>query len=151
MPDAATAVPIGNLIAGATWIALIASLFVPALRRTVWPAARWAVPALFALLYIPFALIGLGEAEGGGFGSAAEIRALFASDHSLGAGWVHYLAFDLFVGSWIAELGLRHRVPALLLVPCLILTFLFGPAGLLLFLLLRLAFRRRGAAPETAS
>ena len=149
MPDAAAIVPIGNMIAAATWLALLLSLFAPAARAAVWPAARWVVPALFALVYIPAAAAGFGAAEGGGFGSAAEIRALFANDHSLGAGWVHCLAFDLFVGSWIAEIGVREQVPALLLVICLALTFLLGPAGLLLFLILRLALRRRAAATET--
>ena len=44
-------------------------------------------------------------AEGGGFGSIAEVRALFANDSALAAGWLHYLAFDLFVGAWIAREG----------------------------------------------
>lgn len=49
-----------------------------------------------------------------------------------------YLAFDLFVGSWIVEDGLTRGINRFALIPCLGLTFLFGPAGLLLFLGLRL-------------
>ena len=49
-----------------------------------------------------------------------------------------YLAFDLFVGTWIASraaaLGWRHWQ----VMPVLALTFLFGPAGLLAFMALRL-------------
>jgi hypothetical protein len=112
--------------------------------------ARWAIPGVIGLAYIALFASSWGNTPGGGFGSIGEVRALFANDHALAAGWLHYLAFDLFVGSWIAELGLRHGVPALLLVPCLLLTFLLGPTGLVLFLLLRLAFGER-AAPETAS
>ncbi len=52
------------------------------------------------------------------------------------AGWVHYLAFDLFIGSWQVRDARRNRVPFVLVVPCLVLTFLFGPIGLLLYLLL---------------
>src|SRR3546814_9733804 len=57
----------------------------------------------------------------------------------LTAGWYHYLAFDLFVGTWIAREGMRLNMPRLLLVPCFALTFWFGPAGLLVFFGLRAA------------
>jgi hypothetical protein len=57
------------------------------------------------------------------------------------AGWVHYLAFDLFVGAHIAkssaELGLP-RWPLILLLP---LTFMFGPLGLLGFEVTKLLLR----------
>jgi hypothetical protein len=139
-----------GLIAMLGWLALLASLFVAAVRPWAWVAARWAIPGLIGLAYIALFASSWGNTPGGGFGSVAEVRALFANDHALAAGWLHYLAFDLFVGSWIAELGLKARVPALLLVPCLLLTFLLGPTGLVLFIALRLALRGR-ATPETAS
>ena len=142
MPDPSLAVPIGNAVAGVAWLLLLASLFAPPIRPAGRAAARFAVPALFAVAYILLIVRGFGEAEGGGFSTAAEVRALFASDSALAAGWLHYLAFDLFVGAWIAEAGPRHGIHPLLLVPCLALTFLFGPAGLLLFLLLRLPLRQ---------
>ena len=47
-----------------------------------------------------------------------------------------FLAFDLFIGSWQVRDARRNRVPFVLVVPCLVLTFLFGPIGLLLYLLL---------------
>jgi hypothetical protein len=77
----------------------------------------------------------------GGFGSVAEVQALFAQPGALVAGWLHYLAFDLFVGAWIAERGAALGLPHWQLVPILLLTFMFGPAGLLAFVLLR-ALRR---------
>jgi hypothetical protein len=59
------------------------------------------------------------------------------------AGWIHYLAFDLFIGSWevrdAQRLGLNH----LLVIPCLALTFLFGPIGLMLYFLIRLAAKKQ--------
>ena len=67
---------------------------------------------------------------------------------ALAAGWLHYLAFDLFVGAFIARDGLERGVPALLILLCLPLTLLFGPLGLLLYLILRLALGRR-TEPET--
>jgi hypothetical protein len=58
------------------------------------------------------------------------------------AGWIHYLAFDLFVGSWEARDARQRGVPHLALVPCLALTFLFGPAGWLLYGAVRSRFNR---------
>ena len=48
------------------------------------------------------------------------------------AGWVHYLAFDLFIGVWIAERLDAERLSRWIQTPILIATFLFGPLGLLL-------------------
>ena len=133
----------------AGWAGLILSLFVRPVQAVAWAAAQIAVPAILAVAYVPLIWTGLNEAQGGGFGSIEEIRALFANDSALVAGWFHYLAFDLFVGTWIVREGLKHNLPRLLLLLCLPLTFLFGPAGLLLFFALRAAFGPR-AALETA-
>ena len=72
--------------------------------------------------------------EDGGFNSIAEVRALFMSDPVLLAGWVHYLAFDLFLGIWIAEQADRIHIHRIIQAPVLAATFLFGPIGLLLHL-----------------
>ncbi len=78
---------------------------------------------------------------GGGFGTLAAVQRLFEVPEVALAGWIHYLAFDLFVGLWIAQradaLGLSRWLQA----PVLVVTFMFGPIGLLLFGLLRLARR----------
>lgn len=132
----------------AAWAGLLLSLFVRQVRPVAWPAAQFAVPIILAVAYILLIRAGFGEAQGGGYGSIAEIRALFASDSALVAGWFHYLAFDLFVGTWIVRDGLERKLHPLLILPCLPLTFLFGPAGLLLYLILRFALRRR-SLPET--
>jgi ABA DEFICIENT 4-like len=148
MIDPATAFSLSGLLAMLGWAGLLLTLFVKQARPYIWSAAAIVIPALLAGAYILLIQEGMRAAEGGGFGSITEVRALFANDSSLAAGWLHYLAFDLFVGSWIAREGLASGVPALLLVPCLALTFLFGPAGLLLFLILRFAFSRRVALEE---
>ena len=128
---------VGNLLAMLCWLTLLVSLIAPRTRPRGWAAAGTAIPVLFAIAYIPLVIAGLRTATGGGFSSIAQVRALFATDAGLVAGWLHYLAFDLFVGTWITREGLAADVPRLLLAPCLLLTFLFGPAGLLLFLVLR--------------
>ena len=152
MLDPASAFSLAGPLVMAGWIALLVSLFVAPVRPYAWPAAQLAIPALLALAYILLIVEGMG-AEGGGFGSIGEIRALFANDAALVAGWFHYLAFDLFVGGWIARDGTARNIAgwkALILVPCLALTFVFGPAGLLLYLLIRLPFRSR-PTEETAA
>ena len=82
---------------------------------------------------------------------------MFESRGLLLAGWVHYLAFDLWVGRWIVDAlaadpqmqGVANWLVQLLVVPCLLLTFMFGPAGLLVFLALRQARRwQLGAQPQ---
>ena len=69
----------------------------------------------------------------GGFGSLAEVMALFTMPEIALAGWIHYLAFDLFVGAWEVRTARREGIAFLLVLPCLVLTFLFGPAGFLAF------------------
>jgi hypothetical protein len=73
----------------------------------------------------------------GGFESLEPVARLFANRWLLLAGWVHYLAFDLFVGSWEVRDARSHNIPHWLVLPCLFLTFLFGPAGWLLYMAVR--------------
>jgi len=148
MIDPATAFKLAGLLAMAGWLALLIALFVKTARPIAWPAAQLAVPALLAIAYGLLLLAGADAFQEGGFGSIVEVRALFANDHALAAGWLHYLAFDLFVGAWISRDGAERGVPALLVLPCLPLTFLFGPLGLLLYFVLRLASGRH-AVTET--
>ena len=134
---------IANAVALSTWMALIIARVVPPLRRWVDPTAGYVVPALFAVVYVW--LLGPGALDvlrNGSFNSLAGVGALFSQPGALLGGWVHYLAFDLFVGGWIAREGTDRKVPAVVLTPILLLTFLFGPAGYLVFALVCLARRR---------
>jgi hypothetical protein len=111
------------------------------LKRPWWrdTVAGMLWPVLLSVLYIAALAVGWG-ATGGGFSSLAGVRELFSSDWTLLAGWVHYLAFDLFVGAWIAAETERAGLSRLLLIPVLPLTFLFGPMGFFLFIVLRRGF-----------
>ncbi|MDW3223084.1 MAG: ABA4-like family protein [Paracoccaceae bacterium] len=93
------------------------------------------LPSLLALGYAVLLLFF--PAESGGFGSFAEVQMLFNSASALMAGWIHFLAFDLVVGAWICRAARRQGIPFWLVLPCLPLTFLFGPAGFLAFMLVR--------------
>tara|TARA_B100002051_G_scaffold102691_1_gene98182 strand:- start:347 stop:619 length:273 start_codon:yes stop_codon:yes gene_type:complete len=75
--------------------------------------------------------------EGAGFGSLNEISAMFSNPYALAAGWIHYLAFDLFVGAWEVFDSQKNNVPHWYVVPCLLLTLMLGPVGLALYLSIR--------------
>ncbi len=124
------------------WAALLASPFLPRLSQAV---AGIAIPLLLAVAYSGIALAHWSGTEGG-FETLASVARLFEDPWLLLAGWIHYLAFDLFVGAWVVRTARAERIPFLLVIPCLFLTFLFGPAGFLLFLGLRLL---RSITPAT--
>jgi hypothetical protein len=135
-------------IALLAWLALAASPH--SARRTprVRLIAGQAVPLVFATLYVAlFATAGMGD---GGYDSLASVQRLFQVPGLLLAGWLHYLAFDLFVGAWIADRAGALGMPQLAVLPLLGLTFLFGPAGLLAFALLRMFWLRRTRALPAA-
>ena len=71
------------------------------------------------------------------FGSLESIMALFTEKNALLAGWVHYLAFDLLVGMWMLDQNKELRINQLLMAPCLFLTFMLGPIGFLLFMIIK--------------
>jgi len=104
--------------------------------------AGFVLPALLSLSYAGIVGLHFGEAQGN-FSSLAGVKTLFANDWVLVGGWVHYLAFDLFTGCWEVRDSRRLSIAHFYVLPCLVLTFLLGPAGLLLYLALRLALRRK--------
>lgn len=136
-PD--TAFQIANPIALAGWFALA---FAPLAPRVLCGFAGVVVPLVLSAGYASIVLAFWSSAEGG-FDSLAGVARLFESRWLLLAGWVHYLAFDLLVGAWEVRTARREGIAHALVLPCLVATFLFGPAGYLLFQALRLSLRTR--------
>lgn len=131
---------VANLVAMAGWLMLALSLLWPRDRPTAVRLRVWAgrgLPLVLCLGYAVALLASWGSAPGGGFSSLSGVATLFSSPGILLAGWVHYLAFDLLVGRAIVDDGLQRGVPRGALLPPLVLTFLFGPVGLLIYLGLR--------------
>jgi Domain of unknown function (DUF4281) len=141
---------IANLIAMLCWVALAISLFASRMRIWIQRVTGLIVPGLFAIVYGVCIWQGFSATPGAGFGSLGEVRALFDNDMALDAGWLHYLAFDLVVGTWIVRQGTLERIHPLLLLLCLPVTFLLGPIGFLLFLVERAVFSRRRAQESAA-
>jgi hypothetical protein len=102
------------------------------------------VPAalLYAILVLPNFLGLLGELSNP---TAGSIAALLGTPEGATIGWVHFLAFDLFVGRWAYLDSRTHGFSAWLVSPILFLVFMFGPFGLLLYLGLRALLLRRAA------
>jgi hypothetical protein len=123
---------IANLVAMAGWILLMAA---PRNRRAT-TVAGTVIPLALAALYLALLTVHWGERRGG-FSTLHGVSDLFSNDWLLLAGWVHYLAFDLFVGTWETRDGLARGISRWLVVPCLLLTFLFGPIGWLAYRLVR--------------
>jgi len=119
------------------WIILI---FLPRIKA-IFIIPKYIIPIAIGLMYGGLMLAHYSTTDGG-FGSLTAVRTLFDNDYVLLAAWVHYLAFDLFVGAWIAEksdiIGLSRIIQA----PILIATYMFGPVGLFLFLSIRVMFTR---------
>ncbi len=76
------------------------------------------VPALLCGLYLVLILTHWGGHKGG-FNSLSDVMLLFTDRWLVLAGWVHYLAFDLFIGSWQVRDARRNHVPFLLVAPVL--------------------------------
>lgn len=76
------------------------------------------------------------------FSTVEGVQELFQDKQMLVAGWIHYLAFDLFIGTWIVLNARKHAINHWLTVPSLFLTFFLGPIGWLTYFLLRFAVTR---------
>ena len=116
-------------------IALVSWVLLAALPRRKWVTdvvTSLAVPALLAIAYTVIVATHW-KGSPGGFSSLPEVALLFGNPWLLLAGWTHYLAFDLLVGTWEVRDSRERGLPHLLVVPCLILTFLFGPLGWLVY------------------
>jgi len=131
---------VANAIAITGWLVLFGYPFWPqAARMTVLSIAV----ALLCVLYCWFVffvrhLREPGAAAGkGGFSSLTGVVNLFRSPRIVLAGWIHYLAFDLMVGLYIVTDASRIGITHWWLLPALLLTLIFGPAGLLFYLVMR--------------
>ncbi|WNJ92528.1 ABA4-like family protein [Bosea sp. 685] len=123
---------LGSLLAILGWLAL---LLLPRWRGLSAILAGAVIPAVLSLGYFVLIAVFWSEAKGD-FSSLDGIAGLFASRPLLLAGWLHYLAFDLFLGNWILRRAQEEAIPHWLMLPVLLATFLFGPIGFLAFLLL---------------
>lgn len=136
-----------NTYALVAWAGLILLPRWPALLSAILYLGVMLLSMLYAVILVSL-LAGWvdpgGSMEGGSFSSIAGVQALFAAKGGLTLGWVHYLAFDLFVGLWIARDADAKQFSRIVQVPILVATFMAGPLGLFVWLLLREPRARSG-------
>lgn len=131
--DAATIFSITNSLALLAWVGLIA---VPHFRWTQ-PLIRYVVITIFALCYAFLLFGGINMQMFQEFSTLAGVMRLFQSETAVLAGWLHYLAFDLMVGMYIANDAKTHQIKHVFIIPSLLLTFMLGPFGLLTYYLIK--------------
>ena len=131
---------LANSAAMAGWAVLVIGP-----RRFDWvnAVALWIIPSALSLGYALIVLTRFAGA-GGGFDSLTSVAALLSNDWALLGAWVHFLAFDLFVGAIMAARMDRAGVGRVVQAPILLAIFLFGPFGFLVAGLTELGLR---AAP----
>jgi hypothetical protein len=108
------------------------------------------IPLLLAVVYAYLIVTHIGGSKDGGFSTLTQVKNLFANDFLLLAGWIHYLAFDLLVGSWIARDAQQKGINHLLTIPCLAFTFMLGPIGFLLYIVIARFTVKKIATHENA-
>lgn len=121
-------------------------------RRFVWLNAvpLWIIPAGLSAVYAALVFSRF-AGTGGGFDSLDGVATLMSDRWVLLAGWVHYLAFDLFVGAVMAARMDRVGVGRLVQAPILLSTFMLGPLGFLIAGLTELGLRAAAIPTQTRS
>lgn len=122
---------LANLTAMPMWLLMI---FLPKWKATRFLIDYKVIPIALSIVYAIYIVQSMLSGGFMDFGSLSSVMQLFTEENAVLAGWVHYLVFDLLVGMWILDrnklLGIHH----LLIVPGLLLCFMFGPIGFLLFM-----------------
>ena len=123
------------------WLLLV---FLPRWKWTLGVICTGIIPFILGLVYVGLFLSQTGNMPtGGGFDSLSGIATLFSNPYVLAAGWIHYLAFDLFVGAWEVHDSQKFGISHWLVLPCLFLTLMLGPTGLAMYLIIRAVVTRK--------
>jgi len=125
---------IANPVAMLMWIFMI---FLPKWKATRFLIDFKVVPILLSIGYLFYIIQAILIGGAMDFGSLESVMDLFTEENAVLAGWIHYLAFDLLVGMWILNQNQKIGIHHLFIVPCLIGTFMFGPIGFLLFMVIK--------------
>ena len=68
---------------------------------------------------------------------------LFATESFLLIFWLHFIAINLFLGSWIARDGIKYNLPRAIIAITLILVYFVGPIGLILYWMIRIFYAKK--------
>jgi len=101
------------------------------------------IPLVIAFGYIFF----LSTSEGAfsaDFSSLSGLTEMFqnANPRGVAAGWVHYLAFDFWVGCWMLKNSQDKGIKHFWMILPMLFTFIMGPVGILLYTLVLLSQKK---------
>lgn len=125
---------IANSMAMPMWLLMI---ILPKWKVTRFLIDYKVIPLLLSVIYAFYMIYHIQTGAGLDFGSLSSVMALFTLENAVMAGWVHYLAFDLLIGMWMLNENQKLGIHQLLMAPCLFATFMLGPVGFLLFMIIR--------------
>ncbi|WP_299620855.1 ABA4-like family protein [uncultured Tenacibaculum sp.] len=125
---------ISGMLAMPMWILMI---FLPKWKVTRFLIDFKIIPLLLSIIYAIYIFISIRQGGMMDFGSLASVMQLFTVENAVLAGWVHYLAFDLVVGMWMLVQNKELKIHPVVMAPCLFGTFMFGPIGFLLFMIIK--------------
>jgi len=127
-----------SAIAMISWIILI-----------IFPYKSWTselligvIITLFGIVYTFIIFTSISPGDFNNFSTLDGVMALFTNKEGVVAGWIHYLAFDLMAGLYIVNNSRKYNINRWVILPSLFFTFMLGPFGLLLYLIIR-AFKTR--------
>ena len=143
--DFETLFSIAGVIAMIGWLCLLFSPLIP--KWADWVAGM-VLPTILSLGYV-ILLVMPSSDSAGGFGTLADVMVLFSFEQAALAGWIHFLAVDLFIGAWVCRTARVEGVSFWFIVPCLPVVFLFGPAGFLAFQVVRAVRSRTTRASKS--
>lgn len=131
---------LGSTIALLGWLSLILGATLPSQRISygLLLCGGRVIPFLLSLIYLFLLVKYWGSAPEGNYSSLVGVGLLFESQGNLAAGWLHFLIFDLFIGRWMIDDLKRSGKARWRLLPCLPLTFMYGPVGLVLYFVFQL-------------
>jgi hypothetical protein len=124
---------LANGLAFISWVLLLLFYKRPEVLRLLQGIPVAALCLLYAILVFQV----LQPADFSAFSTLEGITGMLSLPGAALVGWIHYLAFDLMTGLYIAGQSARLGIPLLLVLPCLLCTLMLGPLGLLLFFLIR--------------
>jgi hypothetical protein len=125
---------IANMITIPLWILMI---FLSKWKVTRFLIDFKVIPLALAFIYAIYIFQAIQIGGMMDFGSLKSVMALFTEENAVLAGWVHYLVFDLLIGMWMLDQNKKLRINQLIMAPCLFLTFMLGPIGFLLFMIIK--------------
>jgi len=75
--------------------------------------------------------------------SLDELYSIFSTESFLLIFWLHFLALNIFIGSWLARDSIKYNIPRAITFFSLILVYFCGPAGLVFYWIIRVFFAKR--------